>query len=307
MLTVALSDDAEPEWAAWQVSRRKAHWFPLTIAKENEPLLQPLEASWPIAALRLRHVLLVGAGSIGSAAAVALAGYGVRKLTIIDPQHLEPHNFARHQLNRRLTGRRKATAVRDYLLERDPDLQIDAHVLDVVRDADAIRPMLRETDIVLCGTDGVGSRRATNHLAAWARTESVFACVLEDGAYGEILRVRPGRTGCLQCDRDVLYEAGAFDPEPQLDRDYTLGGGARPMTAVAGDLALVGHLAAKIVVASLLERVGARAQALPGDALTIALAPVPGLRAPFDLERCLDVRWRDLPRPRTTCPSCGMP
>jgi hypothetical protein len=195
--------------------------------------------------------------------------------------------------------------MRDYLLERDPDLEIDARVLDVVRDADQIRPMLRETDIVLCATDGVASRRATNHLAVWARAEAVFACVLEDGAYGEIVRVRPTRTGCLQCDRDVLYETGAFDPESQLDRDYTLGGGARPMTAVGGDLALVGHLAAKIVVASLLERVGDRAQALPGDALTIALAPVPGLRPPFDLERCLEMSWRKLPAPRTVCPSCG--
>jgi hypothetical protein len=69
----------------------------------------------------------------------------------------------------------------------------------------------------------------------------------------------------------------------------------------------VGHLAAKIVVASLLERVGERTQALPGDALTVALAPVPGLRPPFDLERCLEMSWRNLPPPRTVCPSCGTP
>jgi molybdopterin/thiamine biosynthesis adenylyltransferase len=306
VITVAFGDEGE-EWAAWEVSRSSAHWFPLTIVREDASLLHPLEGTWPLVSLAPKNVLLIGAGSIGSAAAVALASYGVRRLTIIDPQHLEPPNFARHQLNRPLAGRRKATALRDHLLERDRDLEIEARVLDVIDDADAIRPMLRETDIFLCATDGVASRRAMNHMGAWAQTEGVFACVLEDGAYGEVLRVRPGRTGCLQCDRDTLYDAGALDPEPALDRDYTLGGGARPMTAVGGDLTLVGQIAAKVSVSSLLERDGARSQALPGDVMTIALNPVPGLMKPFDLERCLAVEWRNLPLRRSSCPSCGMP
>jgi len=261
--------------------------------------------AWPLQALEPKHVLLIGAGSIGSAAAIDLASYGVRRLSIVDPQHLEPHNFARHPLPRRLTGRLKATALRDHLTTRDPDMTVSAHVLDVILNADDIRPMLQQVDIAICATDGVASRRVANHLAVWAGTETVFACVVEEGAYGEILRVRPHITGCLLCDRDHLHEEGALDPEPELDRDYTVGGGARPMTAVGGDLALVGQLAAKVVVASLLERLGDRSQALPGDALTVPLHPTPDLHAPFEMDRALDMKWRDLPAPRATCPTCG--
>jgi hypothetical protein len=305
VVTVEVNNGESPTWAAWQVSRTDARWFPLTLVDETAPLLFPLAGSWPVEGVAGRHVSVIGAGSIGSAAAMALAAHGVRQMTIVDPDHLEPRNFARHQLHRRVTGRRKAMALRDHLLDRDPDLTVDARILNVITDADEIRELLQSTDIVLCATDGVASRRAINHMAVWARKDAVFACVIEDGAYGEVLRVRPYRTGCLQCDRDVLYDSGAFDPEPELDSDYTSGGAARPMTAVGGDLTFVGQMAARVVVASLLERAGDRAQALPGDAVTIALRPVPDLRPPFDLERAMEIRWRPLPEPRPNCPSCG--
>ncbi len=58
--------------------------------------------------------------------------------------------------------------------------------------------------------------------------------------------------GGLLCHRQYLADIGGFDPE--LDVPYGEGNGQRPMTAVAGDLQLVGQLAAKAAVATLLER-----------------------------------------------------
>jgi hypothetical protein len=77
------------------------------------------------------------------------------------------------------------------------------------------------------------------------------------------------------------------------------------MTAVGGDLHLVGQLAAKLAVGTMLERGGDRSQMAGGDVLLVGLRPVPDLAPPFDFERMLDVRWRDLPAPRDTCPVCG--
>jgi hypothetical protein len=78
------------------------------------------------------------------------------------------------------------------------------------------------------------------------------------------------------------------------------------MTAVGGDLGLVGELAAKVSVATMLEPLGFREQRLPGDQMTIALQPKPGMAAPFDLECAGEVRWRELPEPRPDCPTCGV-
>ena len=60
------------------------------------------------------------------------------------------------------------------------------------------------------------------------------------------------------------------------------------MTAVGGDLALIGSIGAKVAVATLLEGRGFREAALPGDHLTVALRPTPDIAAPFDLERTLE-------------------
>jgi hypothetical protein len=77
------------------------------------------------------------------------------------------------------------------------------------------------------------------------------------------------------------------------------------MTAVGGDLALVGEFAAKAAVATLLEAHGYHDQRLPGEHAVLGLRPVPGLSPPFDVTRAGEVRWSPVGPPRPTCPTCG--
>ena len=77
------------------------------------------------------------------------------------------------------------------------------------------------------------------------------------------------------------------------------------MAAVGGDLSIVGELAAKAVVSTLLERRGFRDQRLPGDEAIIGLRPAPRLAEPFDIESAGEIRWRAGAPSRPTCPSCG--
>jgi hypothetical protein len=77
------------------------------------------------------------------------------------------------------------------------------------------------------------------------------------------------------------------------------------MTAVGGDLGLVGQLAAKTAVATILDHKGHRDQRLPGDHAILALRPLPGMAAPFDLTGAGQVEWHPLPPPRDDCPTCG--
>jgi hypothetical protein len=116
-------------------------------------------------------------------------------------------------------------------------------------------PLFAEASIILVASDGIESRRAANHLARRADKPVVFACVLMDGAYGEVLRIPTPAVGCLLCARDELIRSGAMiNPETHLDRDYGTGTRHRPMTAVGGDLTLVGNIAAKAAVTTLLQR-----------------------------------------------------
>lgn len=294
-------------WAGWliQGAADQAVWCALVVVDDGERLLAPLADSWPLEELAEARVLVIGVGSIGSAAAQALASAGIRQLTLVDPDRLLNHNFARHRVHPRHLGRFKVDAMREHLRKRDPDLEVDTLRLDVVHDADQLRALLSDIDIAVVSVDGVEPRRVANHLIRKAGKPAVFACVLEDGAFGEVIRLKPGRTGCLLCARAALRESGGIDPEPELDRGYGTGTRHLPMTAATTDLGLIGDVAAKSALATLLEPRGFRDQRLAGDHAILSLRPKPGRAAPFDIERSGEIRWHPVPSSRPDCPSCS--
>jgi len=302
-----LPDDRGLDFAAWRLlpDENTAELVSVEIVPEEVDLLEPVEGTWPITELASKTVIVLGAGSIGGAVAQSLAGYGLRTQLLVDPDRLTRANFARHVVHPRNLGRHKAMALADHLRDRDDSVRAEPLMLNVIYDADDLRPALEEADIVVVATDGVASRRAADYLARRAGKPAVFACVLADGAFGEILRIRPPRTGCLLCVRRKMIDAGAMNPEPSLDRGYGTGSPHLPMTAVRGDLELVSQLAAKATVATLLEPLGYREQRLPGNQAIIGLRPKPGMAVPFDIEHAGEVRWHDLPAPREDCPNCG--
>lgn len=185
-----------------------------------------------------------------------------------------------------------------------PQLGVAAYPLSVIDDADRMRPLFAQSDVVICASDGVASRRVANPLARRAGVPLVLACVLEDGAFGEVIRVH-ANTGCLLCHRKSLAEAGTFDPEPRLDLGYGTGTPHLPMTAVPSDLSLVAELAAKCTIATLLEARGRWNQRLPGDYVVVGLQPLPELPKPFHLERAGQMYWSELSQPRKDCATCA--
>lgn len=305
-VTYAEVGDDLHDWRAWILSedQGRAQITDIQVIDEEIDVLAPVRAHWPLDELADAHVVVVGAGSIGSHANDALVSYGIRRLSLVDPDRLLKRNFARHRAHPSQIGRFKVHAERDRLLYRDDVLMIDALRMDVIYDADVMRPLFAEADIVVVTSDGIDSRRTANHLARRAATPAVFACVLANGAYGEVLRVTPA-VGCLLCARAELRARGGIGPEATLDRGYGTGTRHLPMTAVTGDLGLVGQLAAKAAVATLLEPKGFRDQRLPGDCAVIGLRPLPGKPAPFDLEEAGAVSWASLPPARSECPTCG--
>ncbi|MFJ8010619.1 ThiF family adenylyltransferase [Streptomyces fagopyri] len=306
-LKEAYPEHALPDLLAWHVTPDGAQ--PIAVSVEPDTTgIQQLNDHWPTQELQSKRVMLVGAGSIGSATAHALAGYGLGAITLVDPDRLEWHNLVRHTSARRNIGRHKVTALAEELAALRPDTTVEAQVLDVIEHADQIRTLLTYTDLVVCTADGVAPRRVTGHLARRADRTAVLACVLEDGALGEVLRLRPWpQHGCLTCRRHNLAEAGGLDPEPALDAGYGTGTRHRPMTAVGSDLHLVAHLAAKTAVATLLERAGHPDQRLPGEHALLGLRRQPDWAPPFDLDRTAELRWLDASPPRPGCPTCETP
>ncbi|MFI5761305.1 HesA/MoeB/ThiF family protein [Streptomyces sp. NPDC051563] len=293
-----------PDVVAWRVGRDGA--YPLNSLVEPETTgISQLQDHWPVKDLEAAHVTLVGTGSIGSATAHALAGYGIGRLTLVDPDRLSWHNLVRHTTARRHVGRPKVTALAEELAPLRPDTKVVPLALDIVDNADQVRPLLNDSDLVVCAADGVAARRVTGHLARRAGITAVLACVLQNGAIGEVLRLRPWpQHGCLTCRREALAVQGGMDPEPALDAGYGTGTTHRPMTAVGPDLHIVGHLAAKIAIATLLEREGHPDQRLPGEHCIVSLRRQPDCAPPFDLTRTGEIRWLPATPPHPGCATC---
>lgn len=305
LLTVVGGAPPSMRWRAWLMLRGQAQPVSLAVQAPESDILTPIADQWPFDRLVGKRVVVIGLGSIGAASAQSLLAYGARELTLVDDDHLLSHNFARHRMDREHLGRRKVSAVADVLRARDPLAQIQAQPLDILYDADLLRPILLRASGVLVATDGVASRRVANHLACWARIPAVFACELGDGAYGELVRYRPYSAGCLWCLRETLIEEGSMDPEPAIDRGYGTGSAHLPTTGVGPDLWIVGELAAKLMTATLLEESGLADQRAPGNHALIGLRPRPDYSPPFDFTGAARIQWHSGAPPRADCPSCG--
>jgi hypothetical protein len=305
VVTVSYTEDG-PLWTAWYVNANTAVPVEVQIVEDQRDPLDFLANEWPVEEFAQLVVTVVGVGSIGSVAVELLAAAGVGRLALVDPDRLEQRNLARHRLTDADLGRFKVHAVHDRIADSGRHTVVDAYPLDVIIDADVMRPIFASSHVIICTVDGVAPRRTANHLARRAGIPIVFAAVLEDGAFGELLRVR-NRTGCLLCHRRALTDADTFDPEPGLDLGYGTGTWHRPMTAAPGDLALMGDFAAKAALATLLEARGRWNQRLPGDWMLIGLQPIPDMPPPFDIAEAGDVRWHELPDRRSDCPTCTPP
>lgn len=294
------------EFAGWLIHRDGVR--PIHVEVEPPVVgIAQLADSWPIDRLATNSVMLVGCGSLGSAAAEALAGFGVGRVDLVDPDRFLWHNMLRHTLGPESVGRYKVSALKTHLDAAWPSLDVRDRRLDVVEDAHHIRRLVEDVDLVLCTADGIAPRRVVSHLARRSGTPAVLACVLDHGGVGEILRLRPTpRFGCLLCLRQHLAERGAMDAEADQELAYGTGRTHQPMTAVPPDLRYVGTLAAKIAVATLLESLhGDHTQRLPGEHAIVGLHPAGDLAEPFGLHKPGVIHWLLIPPPRQNCPTCA--
>lgn len=76
--------------------------------------------------LRQKEILLLGAGTLGSAVAELLVRGGAYKLTILDKDDLKPGNLVRHSLTLKDAGRSKAEGLADWLNDVSPHASVKA-------------------------------------------------------------------------------------------------------------------------------------------------------------------------------------
>lgn len=75
------------------------------------------------------RIHIIGCGSVGSALAELLVRSGLTKLTLWDFDYVEPHNVSNQMFRSVDIGKRKVDALRDILLEINPEAEPDIRLM----------------------------------------------------------------------------------------------------------------------------------------------------------------------------------
>jgi len=148
--------------------------------------------------LRSKHVLMIGAGALGSGNGEVLTRAGIGKLTIIDRDYVEASNLQRQQLYTEEDVREKlpkAVAAE----KRLGAINSDVSIVSIVGDAtpEMLEDLMGDVDLILDATDNFETRMAINDLSQKHQIPWIYgACV---GSYGMSFTIIPGKTPCLNC------------------------------------------------------------------------------------------------------------
>jgi molybdopterin/thiamine biosynthesis adenylyltransferase len=144
------------------------------------------------------HVVVLGAGGLGSTVLLNLAGLGVGRLTVLDHDRVEPRNFARQFLYSDADiGAPKVDRAAARLLAFHPELRLRTVERRVTGPAD-VAPLLSDADLLISGID------QPDEVDLWVNQ----ACLAAGVPYvrGGILPTRvvywsvdPGRSACYSC------------------------------------------------------------------------------------------------------------
>ena len=151
------------------------------------------------------HVLVVGAGGLGSPVALYLGGAGVGQITIADGDRVDLTNLQRqvaHRLSR--VGQPKAQSAARSIAEINPDVQV--HPLGERVDAATLAPLVRRADVVVDCSDNFATRHAINAACVQAGKPLVSGAAI--GFDGQVSVYDPRTGPCYAC---VFPPEAAFE------------------------------------------------------------------------------------------------
>ena len=217
------------------------------------------------AKLRAARLLIVGAGGLGSPAAIYLAAAGVGTLGVVDDDVVELSNLHRQILHTEQDlGRPKVESARAMLEALNPQVAVRTHN-ERLR-ASNIEGLIADYDVVVDGSDNFPTKFLVNDACVLAGKPLSLAGIHRFEA--QVMTIVAGRGPCYRC---IFIE-----PPPQ---------GAVPTCQEAGVLGAVAGLAGCIQAVEVIKLILGLGESLVGhilriDALRCSFRTVPVNRNP---------------------------
>ncbi len=187
------------------------------IARYSRQLILPEVGVKGQERLREASVLLIGAGGLGSPAALYLAAAGVGRLGLVDRETVEPSNLHRQILHDTASlGRPKSESAREHLIALNPDVRVEA-IQEHLSAVNALA-LLQDYEVVLDGSDNFPTRYLVNDACVLLNKPLVHGGVVH--LQGQVLTILPRKTACLRC---VFPEPPAPEAIPSCQEAGVLG------------------------------------------------------------------------------------
>jgi adenylyltransferase/sulfurtransferase len=180
-----------------------AELSPAEIRRYSRHLIMPEVTIEGQRRLKDGSVLLIGAGGLGSPAALYLAAAGVGRIGIVDFDVVEESNLQRQVLHDTLSlGRPKTESARKRLEALNPFVVVETH--ETALDRDNALGIFSRYDVIVDGTDNFATRYLTND-----------ACYLlgKPNVYGSIFRFE-GQASVFWPEKGPCYRCLYPEPPP---------------------------------------------------------------------------------------------
>jgi molybdopterin/thiamine biosynthesis adenylyltransferase len=153
------------------------------------------------------HVLIIGAGGLGSAAAPYVAAAGVGKMTLVDHDQVELTNLQRQIMHTQNSiGKTKVESGRQFLQSLNSALTINA--IAAKASEDLLNTLLPEVDLVLDCTDNFATRQLINQACFIHKIPLVSGSALKFDGQLSVFDFSKKTSPCYAC---------LFSPEEQFE------------------------------------------------------------------------------------------
>ncbi len=144
------------------------------------------------------HVLIIGAGGLGSPAALYLASAGVGTLTLVDHDSVDLTNLQRQILHREASvGQAKALSGQATIAALNPEVK----VIPVTQRADAVllNTLVAQADVVLDCSDNFATRHAVNAACVAHKKPLVSGAAIKFDGQISVYDTRDANSPCYAC------------------------------------------------------------------------------------------------------------
>src|SRR5205809_5599686 len=146
------------------------------LQRYSRHLIMPEVTSEGQRRLKAARILCIGAGGLGSPAALYLAAAGVGTIGIVDFDDVDLSNLHRQILHgTKDIGRSKLESARDRLRDINPEIEIELHKCRF--SSENASEIVSHYDVIVDGSDNFPTRYLSNDVCVFARKPNVYGSV----------------------------------------------------------------------------------------------------------------------------------